>query len=519
MERVADMKTSFPPNHGLPNDFLAREEFVFRERDRPSLTDVQWEALKAGIGRGESVLALAPTSTGKTQIGIWALASWLAVDKARRRAIYLVTHRSLANQKFKEFQRILLEPLFSGAGGAMVLATGDRQIDANAAQVDEPLRASLLVATYEKYLGLLCRGGVPVDLGDTCIVADEVQILGDTSRGVNIETLLTLIRQAKPGQFIGLSAVLTEKDGQGLAEWLKVKLVRVPHREKHLRYECRTPSQRFTFQTETPEEGIRGEKVKSGMATELQTLIHECMSSVDGRPIVVFCMRKSDVYKGCQTYCRSKGFLLDDAPLLEGLSADTPEATLLSATMPHRVAIHCADMVEEDRLRVEEALKSHEVDLVFATSTLATGVNFPLGTVIFYSWVRWNSDRRRPDPISAGEFHNMAGRCGRMGTKHESGHVIFLAGDGHHDQAVVQGFLNPDHLDTLKSQIFTDHFTPLVLQLAASSLVSTEDEALAFLKATFSASRELQVNTAGLAHWDAPFREAVTNLRGWTFLR
>ena len=108
------MKTSFPPNHGLPNDYLGREEFVFRKGDKPSLTDVQWEALKAGIGRGESVLALAPTSTGKTQIGIWALASWLAIDKVQHRATYLVTHRSLANQKFEEFQRILPELLFSG---------------------------------------------------------------------------------------------------------------------------------------------------------------------------------------------------------------------------------------------------------------------------------------------------------------------------------------------------------------------------------------------------------------------
>ena len=513
------MKTSLPPNHGLPNDILGREGLLFREKNTPSLTDIQWDALKAGIGRGESVLALAPTSTGKTQIGIWALASWLAVDKVRRRSIYLVTHRSLANQKFEEFQRILLEPLFSGVGGAMVLATGGRQIDANGVLVDEPLRSSLLVATYEKYLGLLCGGGIPADLNDTCIVADEIQILGDKFRGVNVEMLLTLIRQATPGQLVGLSAVLTEQDGQGLAEWLQVELVRVPHREKHLRYECRTPSKRFTFHTETPEEGIRDEAIKPGMATGCQETIHECMSRNTARPIVVFCTRKKDVYKGCQIYCQSKGFPLDGVPLLEGLSADTREAKLLSATMPHRVAIHCADMVEEDRLMVEEALKSHKVDLVFATSTLAAGVNFPLGTVIFYSWKRWNFDRGRSEPISAGEFHNMAGRCGRMGTNHEGGHVIFFADDDHHDQAAVLDFLNPDHLDTLESQLSTDHLVPLVLQLAATNLVSTEGDALAFLKATFGASQELQVNVAGRAHWNAPFQAAVTDLRNWTFLR
>ena len=92
-------------------------------------------------------------------------------------------------------------------------------------------------------------------------VADEVQIIGDQSRGVHVETLLTLLRQGGPGQFIGLSAVLNEQDGQDLANWLDVRLVRVPHREKHLRYECRTPTTRFTFHTGTPDEGINDEPV------------------------------------------------------------------------------------------------------------------------------------------------------------------------------------------------------------------------------------------------------------------
>lgn len=513
------MKNTFPLNHGLPDALLNDPAVVFHEGRLPSLTDIQWQALDAGIARGESVLALAPTSTGKTQIGIWAMASWIAADKVRRRAVYLVTHRSLANQKFEEFRRSLLNPLFGDAGDAMVLATGDRQVDADGNPVTEPLRAGLLIATYEKYLGLLCAGGIPSDLGDTCIVADEVQILGDKFRGVNVETLLTLVRRAQPGQFIGLSAVLTEQDGRDLSAWLAVELVRLPHREKHLLYECRTPSKRLTFQTDSPERGILDEPIGPGMATEVQPLIQECLSADDGKPVVVFCMRKQDVYDGCQSYCRSKGYDLTDAPLLDGLSLDTSEAELLSTILPHRVAIHCADLIENDRLRVEEAIKNGEVDLVFATSTLAAGVNFPLGTVIFFTWRRWNFERRRHEPISAGEFHNMAGRCGRMGTDHESGRVIFLAGDGYHDQSVVRDFLNPDHLDSLQSRVSSDHFTPLALQLAASNVAETEDQALAFLKATYGASRELEINAAGLDHWDAPFREAVADLRRWSFLR
>ena len=500
---------------------MTHEEFLFREGDTYSLTDVQWRALEVGVARGSSALFLAPTSTGKTQIGIWALSSWLALGNTQRRALYLVTHRSLANQKFEEFQHILRKPLFSDSGDAMVLSTGDRQVDANGASVNDPLRASLLVATYEKYLGLLCSSGIPTDLGNMCIVADEVQIIGDKYRGMNIEALLTLIRRANPGQLIGLSAVLNEMDGQNLAKWLDVELVRVPEREKHLLYECRTPSKRFTFHTETSGSDIHEETLGPDQATEIQSLVRECWNTGNGRPIVVFCMRKQDVYDGCRAYCQSIGIDIDarGAPLLAGLSVDTYEAELLSVTLPQRVAIHCADLLEEDRLKVEDEIKNRGIDLVFATSTLAAGVNFPLGTVIFFSWQRWNPERRIREPISAGEFHNMAGRCGRMGTEHEAGHVIFLGNDRYHDMAVVNTFLDPDRFDHLKSQIGPDYFIPLVLQLAASGVVRNESDMLDFLKATFGASQELQANVAGLAHWNLPFQEAVNTLRSWNFLR
>ena len=513
------MKYDLPPDHGLSAPLLSDPGIVFREGATPSLTDIQWEALKSGIARGKSLLSVAPTSTGKTQIGIWGLASWISANRARRRGIYLVTHRSLANQKFEEFQRILLDPLFGGAGEAIALATGDRQVDATGSLVTEPLRASLLVATYEKYLGLLCAGGIPSDLSDTAIVADEIQIIGDISRGVNIETLLTVISQAHPGQLIGLSAVLSERDAQDLAAWLDVNLLRQPHREKHLLYECRTISKRITLRTEYSHEGIHEEALTPGSATDIQPLIEECLALGTGLPIVVFCMRKQDVYDGCRNYCQSKGYDLTGAPLLSGLSADTPEAELLSAAIPRRVAIHCADLIEEDRLRVEQAIQDGEIDLVFATSTLAAGVNFPLGTVIFYSWKRWNFEQRVYEPISPGEFHNMAGRCGRMGTDHESGRVILLADDGYRDQAAMRDFLNPEHLDPLESRITPEHFTSSILQLAASNVVADEGDALRFLKATFGASRELKVNAAGLDHWDEPFRRSVEDLRNWTFLR
>jgi len=64
------MKYELPPNHGLSENL--QQGFVFSEGGRPSLTDVQYEALAAGVANGESILVVSPTSTGKTQIALWA---------------------------------------------------------------------------------------------------------------------------------------------------------------------------------------------------------------------------------------------------------------------------------------------------------------------------------------------------------------------------------------------------------------------------------------------------------------
>lgn len=512
------MKFDLPPNHGLPDCILREQRMLFRENGKYSLTDVQWDALNAGIARGKSALVLAPTSTGKTHIAIWAMAAWLARGPGHR-SVYLVTHRSLANQKFDEFRRIFPGSVFGrGEADAIVLATGDHQIDGNGASVNDPLGAALLVATYEKYLGLLCSIGIPTDLQNTCVVADEIQIIGDNARGLNVEILLTMVIHAKPAQFVGLSAVLDD-DGKTLAEWMNIEHIRSLNREKHLRFECRTHSRRLVFDTSKPENGIQEKPMSPKLASDVNSLIRERMALKEGRPIVVFCMSKKQVYEGSRNYCAEQGYSLDNAPLLPGLSSDTYEGKLLSAMMPHRVAIHCADLVEEDRLIVEKYIKEQKIDLVFATSTLAAGVNFPLATVIFSAWTRWNGKRHRHELISVAEFHSMAGRCGRMGTPHSNGQVFLFAGDSSNDRRAVKGFLDPDRADALVSQVSPDCFVSTLLQLVASDIVHSKREALDFLGKTYGGCQAQVGNISGLAHWGELLDKAAEELRDGGFLR
>ena len=63
------MRYELPNNHNL-SDVMAKNLVFKSDEGKPSLSNIQYRALQSGIGRGESILVVAPTSTGKTQIGL-----------------------------------------------------------------------------------------------------------------------------------------------------------------------------------------------------------------------------------------------------------------------------------------------------------------------------------------------------------------------------------------------------------------------------------------------------------------
>ena len=71
------MKYELPHGHGLDDRILYDPTLLPQTEGVPSITDVQYEALAAGVAHGQSVLAVAPTSTGKTNIAMWGLLSWM----------------------------------------------------------------------------------------------------------------------------------------------------------------------------------------------------------------------------------------------------------------------------------------------------------------------------------------------------------------------------------------------------------------------------------------------------------
>ncbi|AEG50075.1 DEAD/DEAH box helicase domain protein [Sphingobium chlorophenolicum L-1] len=495
------MKSALPLDHGLSAHLLNNALLMPRQAGEPSITDAQYDALAAGVARGENMLVSAPTSTGKTLIGWWGVNAALA---AGHRVVYLVSYRALAHQKFEEAQRLFLEAVLQGDRSSIVCATGDSVEDASGRKTSAPLSARILIATYEKFLGCLSTGGPPRDLTDICFVCDEIQLIGEKARGQNVELLLTLLKRSRWGQFIGLSAVLSESDAVALADWLELKLVRNPTREKTLTIECRAPDKTVCV-TSAPARDPNWSEIPAPRQQQLSPLgiITEMAANAARRPVIAFCMKVDETLSLAGQIAAARP-ATRHVEVPAGLDLDE---TLLGF-LRKGVAFHNAELSEEERLFVETRLANGEVDIVFATTTLAAGVNFPLGSAVFSAWQRWNRDRRRYEPISRAEFQNMAGRVGRMGQAGD-GRVV-LSANGVGELHAATRLMDLAGQDELGSGITPEDFGPLVLQILAGKLCNRRDEAFKLLASTLSAAREISRNTAGVAHW-RPSLDAQVN--------
>jgi len=109
---------------------------------------------------GSSAIVCAPTSSGKTLIGELALAYALSTGFD---ALYLVSHKALAEQKFSDFAQRFSGPKWASTV-TVGMSTGDRE--------EGDVNCRLLISTYEKALGLILAGRLRV--AKTIIIADEL---------------------------------------------------------------------------------------------------------------------------------------------------------------------------------------------------------------------------------------------------------------------------------------------------------------------------------------------------------
>ena len=386
----------------------------------------------------------------------------LCAIRRSQRALYLVSHKALADQKYEDFVKRFGDKA-SKPLASVCLSTGDRE--------EGDTGAHLLIATYERALGLILSG--ELNPRDAVVVADELQIIGEEGRGANIEILCTLLKLKGVSQFVALTA--TVENPSELAEWLSCKLVVSTKRDVPLIQEIwfRGEGRELVF----GEEQSKQTKIDKTLPSVLPDVIGHLLESKRG-PILVFTETRREASQLAAQYSQRRVRAADGIEIsqqLELFSEPTESSDQLRENAERGVAFHSADLSPQERQVIERGFVDAKFEVCFATSTLAAGVNFPFQTVVFpklsYQW-RGNSSK-----IRRSEYRNMSGRAGRLGL-HSKGYSVLLPSNElelQHANAIVL----PEN-DRVASQLATLSMRRTILTLIASRIVDSTKSIEAF---------------------------------------
>ncbi|GAB4305021.1 MAG: DEAD/DEAH box helicase [Promethearchaeota archaeon] len=417
----------------------------------------QKEAIRAGIAGGNVVVEF-PTGAGKTLV-----AEVLIVNALLRRrgakALYLCPLKALASEKLEAFKR-----RWGPLGLRVGLSTGDLD------QVEDLSRYDWVVATNEK-ADALVRARVPWLAQLAVVTCDEVHLVGDASRGVTLEILLTRIMNHLPGvQLVALSATIGNSDQ--IAGWLGAKLVRSSWRPVPLE-----------------------ERVVHG--TSLEELVEECARG--GGQVLVFAptrrSAKATALALAQALSVNARESKRDQPgggeearrafrlLAAGPDGGSSELAELKRCARKRVAFHHAGLPATRRLAVERAFRGGELLVIVATTTLAAGINVPARRVLITSTRRYDATVGRSVAIPVVEYKQMAGRAGRPGYD-DAGEAILLANDHHHARKLEKKYLEGE-VEPVSSKLADEgNLLRHALGAVVAGFERTEDDLYEFLSNT-----------------------------------
>jgi ATP-dependent RNA helicase HelY len=86
------------------------------------------------------------------------------------------------------------------------------------------------------------------------------------------------------------------------------------------------------------------------------------------------------------------------------------------------IAAHHAGLLPSFKEAIEDLFKRGLIKAVFATETLALGINMPARTVVLEKLTKWNGEAHVP--ITPGEYTQLTGRAGRRGIDIEGNAVV-----------------------------------------------------------------------------------------------
>ncbi|CAD5997778.1 RNA helicase [Agreia sp. COWG] len=425
------------------------------------LDTFQIEACGALEG-GDSVLVAAPTGAGKTVVAEFAL--YLAMQQKRTKVFYTAPIKALSNQKFQEFTAQY------GAENVGLL-TGDTNINAS---------ARIVVMTTEVLRNMIyADSDLLTDL--SYVVMDEVHYLADRFRGAVWEEVI--IHLQPDVRLVSLSATVSNAEEFG--DWLQavrgrtsviVSEERPVPLDQHVLVRSKlidlfdssgkaatnrvNPELLRIARNAMPQGGNRrgGRDRRSGGNGGYRN--HSGAQERADRPEVIDMLDRQNLLPaiffvfsrvGCDQAVKQVlrgGIRLTTADERDEIRDIVEERcrTILDEDLAvlgywewleglqRGVAAHHAGLLPAFKEVVEELFQRKLVKVVFATETLALGINMPARTVVLEKLEKFNGEARVP--ITPGEYTQLTGRAGRRGIDVE-GHSVIQWRDGLDPQAMA----------------------------------------------------------------------------------
>lgn len=406
--------------HGFPPEIVERWAIDFPQ----GLNALQLKAVNEfGVLNGNSLLVVAPTSSGKTMVG--EVAAIQAVTSGKK-AAFLLPYRALVNEKFEEFTE-----RYSAAGLRVVRCSGDATDGIGPVLAG---RYDLSFFTYETFLNLAL--GSPRLLSQLgLVVLDEGQFITDPQRGITVELIFSLLLRARQHgiepQLVILSAVIGNLNN--FDRWLGVPLLL--SRERPVPLIEGVLDRRGTFQyvdtdraTKTeallPSRRIVQRRDKPSSQDVIVPLAQQLVGQ--GEKLLVFRNMRGPA-QGCAKYLAKELGLPPASAVLDALPTQdlTGASQDLRECLAGGTAFHNTNLLRAEREVVERGYRSATggIHALVATTTLAASINTPASTVVLAENEFVGEDGRQ---FTVAEYKNMAGRAGRLGFN-ETGKAIILA--------------------------------------------------------------------------------------------
>ena len=397
------------------------------------LDDFQIQSLHC-VEDGQGLLVAAPTGAGKTVVGEFA--AFLAIEQGKK-CFYTTPIKALSNQKFAEFVTRFGE---DNVG----LLTGDTNINSE---------APILVMTTEVLRNMLYAGSSTLTNLQS-VVMDEVHYLADKFRGAVWEEVLIHLMESV--QVISLSATVSNAEEFG--EWLGtvrggtdvivseirpiplyqhvlignrlVDLFKEPGKinpellalERESMRKVKMPRHRRERFDESENKLSRPEVIETldrqGLLPAITFIFSRAACDAAVRQCVLSGLRLTNTQEReeiAKTAARLNANLAQED--LDVLGYDE----WLDA-LERGIAAHHAGLLPSFKETVEDLFKRGLVKAVFATETLALGINMPAKTVILEKLTKWNGEAHVP--ITPGEYTQLTGRAGRRGIDIEGNAIV-----------------------------------------------------------------------------------------------